>query len=96
MSGHPLDDVTVTMPKRLAASVLFTLVSGISERCYCAGWMSGVEEALEKRVPAALETGEPQPWGQDEVGTEEAIAIKALVDALGGWQAAWDIDAACL
>lgn len=83
---------TATLPARLLARVLDQIASDISERAYCAGWMSGLEDALEKSVPEAITSGQPQPYGQDEIEVDEAQTIMAIVIALGGWKAAWEVE----
>jgi hypothetical protein len=81
--------VVVTLPRKAARECLETVVSEISERCYAASWMSGIEDEMPALCAAAAE-GEPAPYGMGSVSPEEALTITALVEALGGWARAFD------
>ena len=59
---------------------LASLMSEISERCYCAGWMTGLERALWSMLDS-----EDRSYGQDEVTADEARQLRELSEACGGW-----------
>jgi len=80
----PLDPI----PWTPLARVLYQLMSDLSEKCWCAGWMGGTERAVW-----ALIVG-------DEAGTvwsateDEIAAIKVISDLAGVWIVWADHDAA--
>ncbi len=59
---------------------LAELMGDISEDCYCAGWMMGLEHALW-----AMVLGGPREYGMGEVTEEQVARLKQLSDACGGW-----------
>lgn len=65
----------------LAARALELAMSEISERCYCAGWMSGLEVSLWEMVHHPDQRGYGMCTKED-VDTE---LLGALSDAAGGW-----------
>lgn len=73
-----------------AARALEAYMSDISEECYCAGWLHGLEEALWGFVQNG-----PGQWGQGDVTAENIAELKRLSDAAGGWWE-WVEDVGCL
>jgi hypothetical protein len=57
----------------------------ISERCHCAGWMSGLERFLWD----ALGRPAPVSYGMGEVTEQELGDLLTLSTACDGW-VAWD------
>lgn len=55
-------------------------MSDISEECYCAGWMSGLEYALW----GALQTSD-LIYGMSEIDAEQLQRCGQLAQELGGW-----------
>jgi hypothetical protein len=74
---------TLLMKIRRNESVnrLKALMSDISERCWCAGWLVDTEYVLWD----AVINGPIQRWGQDEITEEDTAALKVLSDEIGGW-----------
>jgi hypothetical protein len=64
-----------------AAPLLRNLMEDISERCYCAGWLLGLEYAL---YGIAFEA-RPKRFGQDDVTDDEAIELRRLAQASDSW-----------
>ena len=69
----------------LAIQALGNLMSDISERCYCAGWMIGTEDAIGELVDEALVTGQDARSGFWYISLYEARLLKMLHDYVGGW-----------
>ena len=69
-----MDEQTVT------ADLLRKLMSGMSEECWCAGWLSGLEYILWDAV-----TGKRK----NICGPEEIEQLKYLSEKCGGW-IVWD------
>lgn len=65
---------------RAAALTLQELMSEISEECYCASWLSGLEFDLWR----AVEEG-PRPYGQGDITAANVAELRRLSDACGGW-----------
>jgi hypothetical protein len=70
-----------------AARALVLLMRSISDECYCAGWMSGLEDALWDML-----AGGSRRYGQGENGSSDGSVKPETVDALrllhercGGW-----------
>ncbi len=61
-----------------AALGLLGLMLGLSEECWCAGWMSGTEHALWR-----IEAG--QGWGQCEITERQATLLRLLSEECDGW-----------
>lgn len=59
---------------------LFELMSEISEDCYCAGWMMGLENAIW----GALQDGDLS-YGMGEMDSSLLERVRALHVELGGW-----------
>jgi hypothetical protein len=61
---------------------LANLMSEISEDCYCAGWMHGLEFALW-----AIATGDRKnrKYGQGEVSQQQIDDLMAISAEIGGW-----------
>lgn len=70
-----------------ARELLPTLMSEISEDCWCAGWLHGTEYALWKMV----EHGAGK-WGQGEVTQARVDRLRRLSELAGGWFAWRDGD----
>jgi len=61
---------------------LSDLMSDISERCYCAGWMSGCEYRL---WAAIINPDDKRNYGESEISLNEVHRMKELSDEIGGW-----------
>lgn len=61
---------------------LASFMSDISERCYCAGWMSRLEYDLWRMV---ANCGESREYGMGMVTDEELADMRAIADEIGGW-----------
>jgi hypothetical protein len=59
---------------------LFELMSDISEDCYCAVWMMGLEYAIW----GALQHGDRR-YGRGEMDAEKLERCRALANELDGW-----------
>lgn len=59
---------------------LYELMREISEDCYCAGWMLGLEYAIW----GALQDGDLR-YGMGEMDAASLLRCRALSLALGGW-----------
>jgi hypothetical protein len=70
-----------------ARELLPTLMSAISEDCWCAGWLHATEYALWTMV----EHGAGK-WGQGEVTQAQVDRLKRLSELAGGWFAWRDGD----
>jgi hypothetical protein len=57
---------------------LFALMAGISEECWCAGWMSGNEFALWKVKPDTQ-------YGQGVITERQARLLELLSEECDGW-----------
>jgi hypothetical protein len=61
---------------------LWSLMSELSERCYCAGWMRGTEFVLWE----AIQNGcKGLDWGHGFIKEQELIKLKKLSEEVGGW-----------
>jgi hypothetical protein len=56
------------------------LMSAISEDCYCAGWMMGLEHAIW----GALTDGDRR-YGMGEMDADHLEACRSLAQSLNGW-----------
>jgi hypothetical protein len=74
----------VLVPRQIARRALGTLMSEISEDCWCAGWLDGNGAALWR----LMEQGGGR-YGQGEVSPEQAAELRVLSDALDEWME-WD------
>jgi hypothetical protein len=68
---------------------LETIISEISERCYCAGWVTGVEVNMWAFVTG--ERDREQGYGQGHVFDTEITAMHTLATLLGEWPC-WEGD----
>jgi hypothetical protein len=59
---------------------LAELMSNISEECYCAGWMMGLEYALWDMV-----LGGSRRYGQSEASEAQVTEMRRLSERAGGW-----------
>ena len=71
--------------KQLTAEqqALADYMSVLSEECWCAGWLTGLEYALWSIVQSGTTYG--QSWGQSEVSAVEMAELKRLSELVGGW-----------
>lgn len=83
LRGDP--SVITQLTRDEAIQMMGDIMSEISERCYCAGWMDGTEEVVPQLVAEALSTGQDQGWCMNELRLHEAKHLKALNDYLGHW-----------
>lgn len=58
------------------------LMSDISEDCWCAGWLHGLEYSLWSMVQ-----GGDRKFGMDEVRQHEVDELRRLSEEAGGWWA---------
>lgn len=68
-------------PEEGSALGLIALMTGISEECWCASWMSG----LEFDCWAAIEAGTPYRYGQGEISERQVSLLRLLSEESGGW-----------
>ena len=61
---------------------LINEMSEISEECYCAGWMSGLENVL---WDAVLNLPNDFQWGQGTISAERIARIRDASEWLGEW-----------
>ena len=66
---------------------LYELMSDISEDCYCAGWMHGLEYAIW----GALQDGD-RSYGMSEMDAAQLERCRALAKELDGWVIWYDDD----
>ena len=71
-----------------AATRLCGVMSDLSERCWCAGWMMGLEFALWAFVSG---DDAPGPYGQDAITEDDVTELRDLHARCGGWWR-WDDD----
>ena len=64
---------------------LLALMAGISEECWCSGWMMENEFACWQAAAA----GRAQNYGQNVITVRQAKLLKLLSDEAGGWWI-WD------
>ena len=62
------------------ARILYHIMSAISERCYCAGWMDGTEASCWDAVLNGATR-----WGMGEISEEEADDMRWLSEQAWGW-----------
>jgi hypothetical protein len=60
-------------------------MSDVSETCYCAEWLVGLEERLPALCAEAVSTGRPVEFGLDHIAVAEARLMLALAEACGRW-----------
>lgn len=65
---------------RDAAHQLSERMSDLSEECYCAGWLMGLEFELWSFVLSG-----PDEWGMGKVDDADIAALKRLSEKAGGW-----------
>jgi len=73
-----------TEQKNAARRLLEIKMSAISEYCYCACWLDGLEYSLWSFVQEG-----PRNWGQREVTQNDIDELKLLSEICGGW-IIWD------
>jgi hypothetical protein len=64
---------------------LARLMTDISERCWCAGWLMGLEYALWSSVVR----GKEKSYGVDLITCDDIRNLKELSQSIGGW-IRWD------
>jgi hypothetical protein len=79
--GEPMDDAT----RHAVLQLLGNAMSDVSEDCYCAGWGGGTEYFVPELCHRAIESGQPQYWGQGEITVETARSLTYLAEQLGCW-----------
>ena len=83
----PAADIPDTIEEGAQAALL-ALMCGISEECWCAGWMSGLGADL-MRIAGA---GKAAEYGQCLLTQRQARLLNDLALEAGGWWA-WDSEA---
>ena len=78
-------DLLCDCPEDGAKLGLLALMAGISEECWCAGWMADNEFSCWQ----AAATGRAQNYGQNVITVRQAKLLKLLSDEAGGWWI-WD------
>lgn len=78
-------DLLCDDPAEGAGLGLLALMAGISEECWCAGWMMDNEFACWK----AAESGIAQNYGQSIITVRQAQLLRLLSLESGGWWI-WD------
>lgn len=69
------------MDKKVLIKILEHEMSRISEECYCAGWMSGLEFSLW----AILQGDQANTYGQSFLTDDDLAILRELSSALNGW-----------
>jgi hypothetical protein len=69
---------------------LYDLMSGISEECYCAGWMHGNEFRL---WDAVTDPNDDRRYGMGEIQEYQVQRLRELSQLVNGWWV-WEDDAA--
>lgn len=77
----------VTIDIETAKRLLYSEMSRISEDCYFAGWMMGLEFALWESV-----NGGSTRYGIGQITDDDIASLKGLSQACGGWYY-WEEDA---
>lgn len=72
-------------PQEGAAAGLFALMSGISEGCWSAGWLRGLDRACWE----AVEQGGLAAYGQGAITPRQASLLRLLSEEADGWWR-WD------
>jgi len=72
-------------PRENPLQKLGDAMSDVSEECWHAGWMQNTEYELPELCRRAVESGEPQPWGQGLVSVGEARRLLELARRAGTW-----------
>jgi hypothetical protein len=75
-----------------ARRYMLSVMRDISEECYCAGWMGGLEFSLWSLITDDLEAGYGMYERQHIQG--DLDMLKSLSDRLGGWWI-WNPDPDC-
>jgi hypothetical protein len=70
-NGDPVQDAAIRLKE---------LMSGLSERCWSAGWLIGCEHSLW-----AFSQHGPGSWGQNEVTEADVERLRDLSAACDGW-----------
>ena len=65
-----------------AALGLLTLMTGLSEEHYSAGWLIGLERSLWAMV---ADPTSPRRFGQGEVTERQVTLLRLLSEEAGGW-----------
>lgn len=78
-AAHLAESLKVALDED-AATRLRDLMSEISEECWCAGWMGGLEYSLWR----VIENG-PITYGRSDVSQSEVDELRRLHEKSGGW-----------
>jgi hypothetical protein len=73
-----------------AAAALAALLGSISERCYCASWLDGIEFVAWQWVVGGEE--DPEFGGGGDVTHDEVAQLRALSTVCDGWVAWRDVE----
>jgi hypothetical protein len=74
------EEAIAACPDAVAARALCQLMSGVSEECYCASWLSGLEYSLWEMV-----AGGDREFGLGEVSLAQVDDLRALSGRCDGW-----------
>jgi hypothetical protein len=77
----------MTTDRSAAARDLLQLMGDISQRCWNAGWLVGLEFALWNMIVA----GTPASYGDGEVSIDQIAELRRLHNACDGWWY-WDVE----
>lgn len=72
------NEIACGLPEEGAALGLLGLIKGISEDCWCAGWMSGIEYDLWGAAAG-------KPYGQGIITERQATLLRLLSEECDGW-----------
>jgi len=61
---------------------LLDMMSDLSEKCYCAGWLDETEYILWQAI---MNGCKKLDWGQDVIEEWELVKLKNLAEAVEGW-----------
>ena len=65
--------------------LLGSLMSSVSEDCFCNPWYAGTEYIVPALCKRATDLNQPQSWGFGELGPGLATLITEIADKLGHW-----------
>lgn len=71
--------------REFAKGALLRTMHDLSEACWCAGWLHGMEYFLW----TVVENGKATEWGMDNVYQRDVDDLRRLRDLAGGWWV-WD------
>lgn len=79
--GKAREDALAKSPNREAALSLEAYMSDLSEECYCAGWLIGLEHALWEM----MKIDRDHKWGMGSVTTVDLARLRTFSRTAGGW-----------